>query len=216
MQTTFISLFALALGGCAANYAYVPQQNATAQVAGQPAADYSIPPEAPQGDVRVASLGLTRVGTQAGERVTAMHVRMVVANNSATPWTVDAREQLGVIAGEGQVRPIFASTDGGTLPRVEVEPRGKRTIDLFYPLPAGLQKARRLPEFDLLWKVDTGGGRVVAQRTEFDRVEVVPDYPDYYAYGYPYGWAPYAWYDPFYSGYWYRPRSMAMRPVYRR
>ncbi len=194
MRGSFV-VGALLLAGCA-TYAYVPEQNATGQIRGQPAADYAIPPEAPQGDVRIASFGVTDLATSESEHVRALHLRMVVSNNGAVPWTVDTREQLAAVPGEGHSRPIFASTDDNRLPLATVAPGGKRTLDLVYPLPASMQKAKHLPAFDVVWRVDTGGGRVVAMRTPFERVTVEPAY----AYGYGAAWEPYWWYDPFFFG----------------
>jgi hypothetical protein len=195
MRLTLATVVAATLTACAAEYTYLPTQNATAEVAGQPAAAYPIPPSAPQGDVRVASFGITGLDVNAGERVRAMHVRVVVTNRSSVPWTIDTREQLGEIPDEGQSRPIFASSDAGTLPLIQAEPGASRSIDLFYPLPAGIQKAKSLPAFSELWKVDTGGGHFIAERTQFNRAEILP------AYGYgPPWWGPYWWYDPLYFG----------------
>ncbi len=214
-----ITLGALLLvGGCANEYAYIPAENATARVNGQSAAAYHIPPEAPQGDVRVTSFGVTKLKVNnQEEHVRAMHVRMVVANNSDAPWTVDTRQQIGVIPNEGRSRPMYASSDGGQLPLVTVPARGRRTIDLFYPLPQGMQKASRLPQFDLLWTVDTQS-RQVAMRTPFERIEIEPVYAYDYGWGYygyygP-GWAPYYWYDPFYASYTFsHPAQFHHHPV---
>ena len=130
------------------------------------------------------------------EELRAIHVRMVVSNNDDTPWKIDTREQLLALPANGQSRPAFASSDVGPGPIVEVPPQGKRTIDLFYPLPEHMQEASDLPEFDTLWKVETST-RIVGDRTPFERLEVVPryayEYDDYY-------WGPgyYPYYDPYY------------------
>ncbi|MFI5289422.1 MAG: hypothetical protein ACHQ17_07225 [Polyangia bacterium] len=215
MKRILIALGALVLAGCAGDYAYVPAEAATAQVGGQAAADYPIPPEAPQGDVRIASFGISPLAVNQQESVRALHLRMVIANNSSQQWTVDTREQLAALSGEGESRPIFASTDQGELPLVPIAPGDKRTIDLFYPLPADLQKASELPEFDLVWNVDTGNGRVVAERTPFQRVTVEPQYAaDYSGYYEPAYWGPIWWYDPYYFQYTFaRPVIIHRRPV---
>lgn len=189
-----LSLIAAALlCGCAPAYIYAPQENATARVAGQPAARYAIPPSAPHGAVEVASFGVSDVGPDDAS-YRALHVRMVVENNSATTWTLDTREQVAVIAGEGESRPALANGDGNDLPLVSIAPGQKRIVDLFYPLPAGMQSARRIPEFDLKWKVNTDAG-LVAERTSFERLRVDPEY----AYYEPYPtWTVNWWYDPYY------------------
>jgi len=82
----------------------------------------------------------------------------------------------------------------------------RHVIDLFFPLPANMD-ASHLPQFDLVWRVDTAA-RAVAQRTSFDRESdasqgagyaVGYGSPYWYPYDYAYGaWGPYWWYDPFY------------------
>lgn len=215
MRAILIALCGLALAGCATDYSYMPEVNATAQVGGQAAADYPIPPEAPEGDVRVASFGITRLQVNSSEHVRALHLRLVITNRGQTPWTLDTRSQLLQIAYEGESRPIFASADSGQLPEVSIAPGAQRAVDLFYPLPADLQHASRLPAFDLVWRVDTGGGRTVAIRTPFARVTSQPDY----AYGYtgyyePAYWEPIWWYDPGYFQYTFvRPVVIRHHPV---
>ena len=194
MLRTWISLVAAALVcGCAPAYIYTPQENATARIAGQPAARYPIPANAPHGSVEIASFGVSDVGPpDASYR--ALHVRMIVENNNApTTWTVDTREQSAVIAGEGESRPAFANGDGNDLPVITVGPGAKRVVDLFYPLPAGIQSARRIPEFDVKWKVNTDAG-LVAERTSFARLAVDPEY----AYEPAPTWTVNWWYDPYY------------------
>lgn len=190
-----LSLLAAALVcGCAPAYIYAPQENATARIAGQPAARYPIPASSPHGSVEIASFGVSDVGPpDATSR--ALHVRMIVENNDApTTWTVDTREQIAVIAGDGESRPAFANGDGNDLPVVTVGPGAKRVLDLFYPLPAGMQSARRIPEFDVKWKVNTDAG-VVAERTSFARLRVDPEYAYYEPAP---AWTVNWWYDPYY------------------
>ena len=66
-----------------------------------------------------------------------------------------------------------------------------RAIDLYFPLPEALQAAKKMPAFDVVWRVHTAE-RVVTERTPFERLEVMP-YPVDYGYG---GY----WYDPAYPG----------------
>jgi hypothetical protein len=68
--------------GCAPQYSYVPTTNATATVRGRVAAEYPIPPGAPQGDVRLASYGMTDVSPQKApnEVLRALHLRVVLAD----------------------------------------------------------------------------------------------------------------------------------------
>lgn len=182
---------------CTHEYVYVPT-NATATVRGLPAADYPVPPAAPQGDVRIASFGITEVSSNDRPDGTAraLHLRVVVENGSPTPWTFDTREQHLELNGRGPLTPAFASADPGSPPPVlTVAPRGRRTADLFFLLPEDLQHAEELPEFDASWTLHAGAD-VVAETTPFERLLVNPDYGQWDAYGPDYYWgAPY-WMDP--------------------
>jgi len=193
--------------GCAPQYAYVPTTNATATVQGRVAAEYPIPPSAPQGDVRIASYGMTEVTPQSapGEVLRALHLRLVLADNGASPWTFDTREQRIELVGGGVVAPAFASANEGVPPPVVTVARnGKRIVDLFFLLPADLQHAEAIPEFDALWRVDTGAG-IVAERTPFDRLAVEPDYGGYDAwdYGGEYYWGGPYWMNPDFASFGY-------------
>lgn len=160
--------------GCASHSVYVPTTNATATLQGRPAAQYSVPPEAPQGDVRIASFGLSSVAPQnkPDQTLRALHLRVVLADNGATPWTFDTRDQRVDLSRRGEIAPAFASADTGEPPPVVVvEPSRKRVVDLLFLLPQDFQKADALPDFDALWRVNTGAG-VIAERTPFERLVV--------------------------------------------
>jgi hypothetical protein len=192
----------IGLIACAPAYAYVPDANANATVDGRAAADYPIPPEKPEGDVRIASFGFADLGdasapNDALHAVRALHLRIVVANNSAKPWTLDTREQKLDMQGFGKSSPAFASADQGTRPPIiTIDPAGKRVVDLFFPLPIDGQTAGKLPHFDALWRVHTDT-QVVAERAEFDRIVLAP-VRTAIDYGPSYWWAPPYWYDPLY------------------
>ncbi|MCU1280842.1 MAG: uncharacterized protein JWM53_4388 [bacterium] len=200
-----MSMLALAALGCGeSRYIYRPTEQATATSDGLPAARYPVPPESPRGEVNIASFGPTKMQvTTSEEKVKFLHVRMVVANNNdAGPWVVDTRQQVVSLPQEGQSPPAFANSDVPGLPIVNVPAGQKHTIDLFYTLPEGMQKARHVPRFELFWHVQTPS-REVAERTPFERTEadeaVASAYP--YVAGYPelslsLGWGPVWWYDP--------------------
>jgi hypothetical protein len=159
---------------------------------GRVAADYPIPPNAPQGDVRIASYGITDVSPKnsPNEIHRALHLRIVVADNGPTPWTFDTREQRLDLSGHGPIAPAFASANSGAPPPlVTVDPNAKRIVDLFFLLPSDVQHADVLPEFDALWRVTTASG-VVVERTPFERLMVEPDYGGYddWDYGPNYYW----------------------------
>jgi hypothetical protein len=204
MMHRWLTRAALALGvaGCAPTYVYQPAQNATGQVQGRLAADYPIPTNNPQGDVRLASFGISTVSPQNAPDVKqrAIHVRLIIANNSGQYWSLDTREQRIDVPGAGQQPPAYVSTQEGDrgLPMISIAPNGKRTLDLFYPLPATMQSAKQIPEFDVLWRLNTGS-EIVAERTPFDRLQIEP----VYAYGYGWDYAPYAWGGPYWFDPWY-------------
>ncbi len=189
---------ALVLVACEPEYAYVPTTSATVTVAGQVAADYGIPPEAPRGDLRVASYGITHISPQEhpDQHLSAIHVRLIAANESSLPWTIDTNEQHIDLDRHGTSAPAWASADkrGGQPPLVDVPPGGKRTIDLFYLLPQDMQEASELPHFDARWQVMMGGERIAA-RTPFERFRIEP------AAGpseWDYGESGYFWGGPYY------------------
>ena len=99
----------LLVAGCAGTgpYYYEPAA-ANAQVGGIPAVDYPVPPGQPRGDVRVVSFGVTDLQSQAGGQTTpVLQVRLLVSNTGDdAPWTIDTRQILAVIGGEGNGGPI--------------------------------------------------------------------------------------------------------------
>ena len=177
-------------------YTYVPATNTSAMIAGRPASYYAIPPEAPRGDLRVATFGFADVAPASDEsvRLRSIHVRMIVANNATAPWTVDTREQRLTLPGSGESRAAYASVNQGAPPIIDVPPGQARTIDLFYPLPAAYRDADKLPAFDIAATVRTDT-QAVTERTPFERLEIADGGYDGYAYYGPY------WYDPYYPYY---------------
>lgn len=214
MRASIILLLGGLLAGCAetATYAYVytPAVHADARVTGYPAAHYAIPRDQPAGDVRVSSFGLTAVQPQGGGPTTNVaHVRLIIANNTDdVPWTIDTRDPVMIIAGEGNSRPAFVNTDGAAPPPIVQIARGEqRTLDLYYPLPPGRAAEDALPGFDVTWLVRTGTGDVV-ERTPFERERIDTDYAyygypyGYYGvYGYGLGFGSHWWYDPYYPSF---------------
>lgn len=190
--------------GCStAQVLHSPEENATARVSGHPAAYWRVPPRAPHGDVRVATLGIATLQPQGDEddHLHAMHVRMVVADDDDRgPWQIDTREQIGVLDGYGQSRPAFADASIGRAPIVTIAPRTSATVDLYYPLPESMQKASGVPHFELLWRVHTQE-TPVAERTSFDRLRIEPPAPTGY-HAHDGEWGP-SWYDPFWPDYTY-------------
>lgn len=191
----------VAASGCAPTpYVFTPTEQVTATADGVPAARYPTPPESPRGTVYVTSFGVVQADVAGtGQATPLLAVRMTVSHDSGPqPWTVDTREQFLQIPGAGQSRAAFVNSDATGAPVIPVATGQKRTIDLYYTLPASMANAAKLPSFDLLWQVHTAE-RLVAQRTPFQK-EIV-EYASVWTYPvYPMGpgWAPYWWYDPFY------------------
>lgn len=226
MSRSIAVLSVLVLAGCAHQYEYQPTEHATGSIGGHLAADYQIPPTAPQGDVRLASFGLGELAPAKGSSgsTPALHLRMVVSNNSAQPWTVDTREQKLDIEGAGQSSAAFTATSEGNggLPVVTVAPGSKRVIDLLFPLPPNQQSASNIPAFDAIWNVHAGTQDVI-ERTPFDRLQIEPAYGPAVApeYGYYGDWRGPYWYDPTYpaeglSQPWFGGAVMMRAPTWHR
>jgi hypothetical protein len=91
MKTPIYAVVLVGIFACGdRDYVYTPE-TPNAVEAGLPAARTPIPQERPQGAVEVTSYGTTQL-EQAGTRVPALHVRMVVTNDGDdTPWQLDTR-----------------------------------------------------------------------------------------------------------------------------
>jgi hypothetical protein len=198
-------------------YLFRPAEQLTANVDGQPAASYPVPPESPRGSVYVTSFGVTdaRVGDgKDGARRALLQIRMRVSNDSDDqPWIVDTREQILELPGVGRSRPAYVNTDRDGAPLIQIPRTDRRTIDLYYPLPQNLQSSDKVPPFEVLWSVRTGI-RLVAHRTPFEKVPLYADnvrvYPEV---ALSFGWGPFWWYDPFYPSLTFGAPIIAHRPV---
>lgn len=213
----------LAFAGCATTSFYRPTEQLVADVQGFPAARYSVPPEAPRGDVKLISRGVVSVrARESGATGRALQVGLVAANdNDVGPWTIDVRQQRLFLPGYADRAPALASTT----PVLTVRPGRSALLELFFRLPAGVDDSSALPAFELLWKVGTPT-RVVAERTPFRRETIDSSGYPYgvepsvsvglgFGYGYGYGFArPYGYwgYDPFYPSYFYYRRPYAPYP----
>jgi hypothetical protein len=180
------TLVVVAAMGCAAPYSYVPTTGAVVTTHGRAAADYRIPPG---GDVQIASFGITKAPRENASKTAprAIHLRVVLTNRNATPWTFDTREQRISLGGRGLIGAGYAAANAGpTLPVITVPPGEKRVADLLFVLPEDMQTAAEIPQFDALWRV-RADSRVVASRTPFERLtpEISSDIPsdnDWYYY----------------------------------
>ena len=212
----FVALFgALALGaGCAHQFSYAPVGPGAA---GGPAAQYPVPPAAPQGAVYVTSFGFTDFDNGQGGGQRLLHARVAVSNGSPTTWEVDGRQQFIAAPGLEPQAPSFVNTNAGSLgPIYPIAPGAADVFDYYFALPPGLAQAESLGGFALDWSVNAGG-QVVANQTAFERFDGAAysyaPYPPYVVVGLGFGvgW----WYSPFYPyrhyppvirGYYYGPR----------
>jgi hypothetical protein len=162
---------ALGLASCSEEFAYAPATTSNAVVAGVPAADYPLPP--PDGDVRLATLGVTDAHPVDAPTTVAdaVHVRMIATNKGTGAWTIDAREQRIVFADGIQVAAGNAFADPGPEgPILRIAPRSVETIDLYFLLPPAFQKPADRPDFTVLWTVHVPA-RTIEESTSFNRLE---------------------------------------------
>jgi hypothetical protein len=145
-------------GACASHKTYTPVTTTGAELAGSPAASYSVPPTDPNGDVKLASYGVER--QDPGARARAIHLGMAVSNRSDETWLVDTGAQRLVIRGK-EVTPERPG-------KIEVAPRSSRFVDLVFPLPSNVTSENEVPAFDVQWTVLAGARHVVAGATSFE------------------------------------------------
>jgi hypothetical protein len=191
-----LTLSLLGMAACASQqrFYYQPEEQASARIAGRPAARYTIPPEQPRGDVRVATFGVTEIELGRGEPIPALHVRLIASNDAGErTWTLDTRDIRVQLAGRPPRGAAFVNADVVGLPVLEIPPGQSRTVDVYMPLPDDLEGAGDIPQFDVLWSVRTDERRVV-ERTPFERIRIEPDVRATVAFGV--GVAPYGWHDP--------------------
>lgn len=197
VRSLSILLFLAAVGCTSDRYFYRPAEQATATLGGVPAARYSIPPEAPRGDLRIVSFGVSTLELEGREPMDTLHLRLVVSNDGGErPWTLDTRELHLQVEGSEPRPPSFLNATVTGLPVIEI-PRGQaRSVDAYFPLPPPFEDDEEIPRFDVLWSVHTDT-RLVVERTPFERIEIEPAMgPSVYV---SYGFAPHWWYPPIYS-----------------
>jgi hypothetical protein len=176
-RLSLVSAALLYVAGCSSTgwYFYRPEENVTAELSGQPAARYTVPPLSSHGEVSLASMGITTLERrgEGGERVQAVHVRMVVENrDDAAPWQVDTRQQIFTLDVRNS-RPAFVSASSGQPPLLSIPPHTTEVIDLYYALPQSMQTASTIPRFEILWYVQTPQA-LALDRTTFARMHAVP------------------------------------------
>jgi hypothetical protein len=161
---------------------------------------YQVPAQSPQGEVRVATLGIATIAPRSRDddsRTHAVHVRLVIDHYAGAPWQVDTRHQIARMVGRGQSRPAFASSSLGQPPLVTIPPGASVRIDLYYVLPRVMQKVTYHPRFEVSWQLSTPE-RLVEERTAFTDLRSEPPAPrDLYAWDA--GWWGPSWFDPLWA-----------------
>lgn len=203
----------LAFSGCATQrYLYLPATAIGSDTSHphQGRASYSVPVEAPEGNVRVMSAGIVQLRPRdGGARIPALHIKMVVSNHKgAASWVVDPHAQsISLPNGGGKIVPIFVEGAPSAATPITLAGAEMRALDLYFPLPPGQASETSVPEFDLHWQVQAGA-QLVQETTSFDRV-AKPTYSSY-----PYGYPPAGTYDPYYGGAYYQGYSSGYYPGY--
>ena len=163
----------LALCSCGTpRYTYAPVRVTSADVAGQAAAMYPVPPEDPLGDVRVTTFGMARLFPEDddGAPVWAIHVALVVTNHGNETWWVDGTEQSMRLESGGAL--VSATDEHLDAPKTTVIPAGTVAwVHLFFPLES--RRSRYVPGFEVRWTVRTERG-ARRERTTFERFVTEP------------------------------------------
>ena len=190
--------------GCAHDYAYWP---AGIGAGYGPATRYPFPPTVPRGEVYVTSFGFTQMDVAPGQTAETLHARLVIVNEGPDTWTIDGQQQL--LSVRHDLPPLaaaYVNTEGGPGPTYAVTSGQRRTIDLYFAVPAAFRQPKDLPWFE---RFDgTGAPR--------------EPYPDYIFVGL--GWGGGWWYGPAFTyqrppvirGYYYPPaRARTSAPDWR-
>src|SRR5450432_935837 len=145
--TSVLVLSGALFGGCAEGpYVYRPAQAATS-VNGLPAARQPVPRDKPSGDIAIATSGVTEI--RVSEQPTrAIFVRVIVSNRTdEAAWAFDTRKQSAIIAGQPTMAAYVNAYQGyeGATSIVRVPRAQSRTVDFYFPLPAGVEADDNLP-----------------------------------------------------------------------
>jgi hypothetical protein len=173
-QTLGLILVVLGAQACSSQSAYIPEERATSTLGGRTAASYALPSDQDQqGDLRVASYGVSKLERTSGDSLEAIHLRLAVSDTGAQPMVLDTREQRLQLPDGRQLAPAYVSAKAGVPPLIRVMPGSARTVDLYFPIPLDLVDESSPPQFDAIWRVRVGDD-TVSQITPFDKVAVDP------------------------------------------
>jgi len=169
---SILALATLLFLGCAPRYVYAPVSTTTsADLVGATAAVYEMPPDAPRGHVRVATLGVTSLkpGGLEVSPLRAIHIAIGVSNESDERWSVAPSEGYLALETGRQPEEIQSTTTEVARPTaIDIPPRSTRLVHLYFPLPFELQRVERLPSFEVVWTVHAGS-HTITRRTAFQR-----------------------------------------------
>jgi hypothetical protein len=200
MQTkTGLIVIGAAVAGIAATTNYVPR-DATGWNDQYRSVTIAVPAEAPRGTVELSSFGKVRLAVEGGQSLDALHVRMVIANaGDLAPWTIDLPGTTLKAPGSPSHRAVAANSNIETLPAVVVGTGEVRTLDIYFPMPAGADS------FEIAWRVTTPTSEV-RERTQFTR-QVSEGSTTL-----PTGWGSHWWFDPEYPWHTYFHRDGIIVP----
>ena len=169
-----IVLVAGAHAACASQSTYVPEERATATLGGRTAATYALPSEqGTQGNLRLASHGVTKLKRGEDESLKAIHLRVALSDNGREPIVLDARAQRLQLPDGRKLSAAFIKSPLSAPPLIRVEPGSAQTVDLYFPIPRDLLDQSSPPQFDVVWRVEVGN-ETVSNITPFDKVAVDP------------------------------------------
>lgn len=168
-----------------------------------PGATYAVrtndSPDAPQGSLRVATLGAIDLESRDPRNeknfpdIRVLHMQLVLDNSSGTSlWRLNTRDLKVSLPEEGESIPAYVNADADPikLPNIEIPAGQRKVVDLYYPLPDDMEDAGDIPRFAFSWKLRVGN-QEINETTPFERFEIQP-----YIARYPVGsW----WNDPYYS-----------------
>jgi hypothetical protein len=126
-----------------------------------------------QGDIRLASYGVTKLKRGEDESLKAIHLRVALADNGREPIVLDARAQRLQLPDGRQIPAAYVRSPLSAPPLIRVDPGSSQTVDLYFPIPADLLDESSPPQFDVVWRVHVGND-TVTDITPFDKVAVDP------------------------------------------
>jgi hypothetical protein len=171
-----LGLIVLAAGvqACASQSSYIPEQRATDTLSGRTAAAYAVPSEQyKQGDVRLASFGVTKLKTNGDDSLKAFHLRVSLSDIGSQPIVLDTRRQSLELPDGRRIAAAYVRSRVSAPPLILVQPGSAQIVDLYFPVPRDLIEESSPPQFDVVWNVQVGR-YTVSQITPFDKVAVDP------------------------------------------